>query len=316
MTASKSKRVIGLKVQRFLVFLFLAVLFWMLTKFSKENTATISANLQYTELPNQTLLADGNPEQIDFDITGSGFEMLYYRIKGADITMPLANNYSSGSETVTIPNETLLEYIQQQLPSGLAARNISMDQLSVKLHLIHSKKVAVFPAIRLEYEKGYYPIDSLKVRPDSVTISGPKDILKAYDSIPTENTLYSDVDSDISVRIGILENMDGVRAVSPKAVEISQKIAEFTQKEVMVPITLRNVPPNTVVRLIPKNTTVSFNVAVSRYQEIEAGQFQVVCDFSKRDKEESFMVPKLLKYPKGLYNLEITDKKIDYLIFE
>ena len=50
----------NLKVKRFLFFLLLAAIFWVLTKFSREFTATMVAKIQYENVPENAALSEGN----------------------------------------------------------------------------------------------------------------------------------------------------------------------------------------------------------------------------------------------------------------
>ena len=62
----------SIKLNMFFFFLLLAVIFWALTKFSKENTAKITANLAYNNVPNNYLLAEENISEIRVEITSNG----------------------------------------------------------------------------------------------------------------------------------------------------------------------------------------------------------------------------------------------------
>ena len=84
----------------------------------------------------------------------------------------------------------------------------------------------------------------------------------------------------------------------------------------MVPIDLINVPQGTVVKLIPNVVSVTFNVSVEDFKEITEKDFRLVCDFNERNADEDFMVLKLAASPAGIYNIELSTKKIDYLIFK
>ena len=42
----------------------------------------------------------------------------------------------------------------------------------------------------------------------------------------------------------------------------------------------------------------------------------LICDYTKRDKNENFMIPELLEKPESILNIVIKAKKVDYLIFK
>ncbi|MFT4668899.1 MAG: YbbR domain-containing protein, partial [Ulvibacter sp.] len=105
-------------------------------------------------------------------------------------------------------------------------------------------------------------------------------------------------------------------SIDPMEVNISVNVAEFTQKKMVVPIQLTNVPQETIVKLIPTTVTVTFNVSVEDFNEINASDFKLVCDFNERNLDEDFILLKLEEGPPRIYNIELSTKKIDYLIFK
>ena len=67
------------KLKGIFFFLLLATVFWVLTKFSRQYTATAKATIHYLNIPEATQIKDDNLKKIDFNLTTSGFEFLYYR---------------------------------------------------------------------------------------------------------------------------------------------------------------------------------------------------------------------------------------------
>jgi len=102
----------------------------------------------------------------------------------------------------------------------------------------------------------------------------------------------------------------------PKEVTVSVEVSEFSQKEIVLPIEVINLPENIIIKLIPSVVTVVFNVSVEEFKEITENDFSLVCDYAKRNIEENFMIPDLIKSPSGIVNMEFDTKKIDYLIFK
>ena len=93
-------------------------------------------------------------------------------------------------------------------------------------------------------------------------------------------------------------------------------MAEFSKKEMVLPIAVINIPEGTSIKLIPNIVSMSFNVSVDDLTEITEKDFKLVCDYAQRDIEENFMIPNLIKSPPCIINIEFDPKKIDYLIFK
>ncbi|WP_165805967.1 CdaR family protein [Marixanthomonas spongiae] len=288
----------------------------MLTKFSREYTATVDANIVYKSIPNETLLAENNPETLSFDLTTNGFEFFYYQLKQPEITVNLAEYYKKGNKTVTIGNAQLVNLIENQLDEDFSIKNLSLDTLSINLELLVSKKVPVVSKAGLNFKKGYMSLDSISIKPDSVQISGPREVIDTIASVFTKTENFKNIDSDFSEKVAVTVPDAPSLSVVPKEVKLSLRVQEFTQKQVTLPIEVINLPQRTIIKLIPEVTTVSFNVPVKNFNKVSETDFKLLCDFSERNPKGNFMLTQLSKRPSGIRDVEIKDKKIDFLIFK
>ncbi|WP_158548361.1 CdaR family protein [Marixanthomonas ophiurae] len=294
----------------------MAILFWVLTKFSREYTATVDASIVYKSIPNETLLAENNPEELSFDLTTNGFEFFYYKIKQPVITINISDYYTKGNKTIAITDIQLTSLISNQLDKNLSVKNLSLNDLKVHLELLVSKKIPVFSKAKLSYKKGYMSLDTLKIKPDSVQLSGPSEIIKKIDSIPTKSKNFNDIDEDFQETIEVALPDIPSLSVSPKEAELSIKVQEFTQKQITLPIEVINLPQGTIIKLIPEVTIISFNVPVKDFNKISKNDFRLFCDFSNKNEKENFMLTQFSKKPIDIRDVEIKDEKIDFLIFK
>ncbi|MDX1784020.1 MAG: hypothetical protein R3361_07665, partial [Aequorivita vladivostokensis] len=92
--------------------------------------------------------------------------------------------------------------------------------------------------------------------------------------------------------------------------------AEFSQGKFTLPVQVINLPPDMDIKLVSPNVTVSFDVSVNDFADISKENFRVICDYSKRNKEENFMLPTLEKKPSNIQNVVFEPKKIDFLVFK
>jgi hypothetical protein len=67
---------------------------------------------------------------------------------------------------------------------------------------------------------------------------------------------------------------------------------------------------------VPASVTVTYDVSVNDFSEISKENFRVICDYSKRNKEENFMLPTLEKLPPNVRNIIFEPKKVDFFIFK
>ena len=304
------------KLKAILFFLLLATLFWALTKFSRQYTATATATIRYLNAPESTQVKDNSPEGIDFNLTTSGFEFLYYKFKRPIVNINLRNFHKKGSKEIVISKYELIGILSSQLKADIAIRNLRNDEITIGLDPLILKQVVIKANTKFTYKDGFRSLDSLKIEPDSVVLSGPASYLNEIDFVTTGLLSKDNIDKTFSQLVSIIGAKNAKVSIDPMKVNISLSVAEFSQKKVIVPIELINVPQGTIVKLIPKEVMVIFTVSVNDFKYVTANDFKLVCDFDKRNRNEDYIFISLEEYPLGIYNTELSAKKIDYLIFK
>lgn len=304
------------KLKLFLFFLLVAGVFWVLTKFSREFTTSMNAKIAYNDIPETAALAKDNPHQLSFDLTANGFEILFYKFKKPSLNIPVAEFYDKDEGGFTLSRNELLKLISNSFNRYLEVKNLSVDQLNVKLDRIVLKKVKVVPRTNIEFKNGFKALDSIILVPDSVTISGPESSLKSIKHVKTQTLALKNIDKDISESVAIVSPLEEVVAIKPPKVELQWKVAEFSQGTFNLPVEVINLPPGKELKLIPEIVSVTFDIALRDFAAVTMENFKVVCDYSQRNKEENFMLPKLINKPQGAVNIAIEPKKIDFFIFK
>lgn len=304
------------KAKRLMFFLVVATIFWVLTKFSREFTSTMHAKIDYENIPETAALAENNKDEITFDLTANGFEILFYKFKKPKIIVPVGKYYSKDERGFKLNKTQLLKIIAANFNRNLAITNLSLDELNVHLDPIVLKKIKVIPRTEIKYKDGFKAIDSFKVVPDSVTISGPLGIIKEIHSIATEVVSLKNVEKNISEAVKIETKNKEIVSIKPNTVKVQLEVAEFSQGKFSLPVEVINLPPDLEIKLVPKSISVSFDVSVNDFTKINKENFRLVCDYSKRNQEENFMVPFFEKSPSNVYNVSLEPKKVDYFIFK
>ncbi len=316
MATPKKRNYKTTKLRSFLFFILIAVLFWVLTKFSKEYTATVSATLQYVSLPNTTLLAEDNRKTISFDLTANGFEFLFHKLNEPIIQIEVAEYYTEGASVATVPKEELGRLITNQLDKSVSVKNISINELTIQLNVIVVKKVPVLVNSDLTFKKGFMSVDSIRITPDSVQISGPTLLLDSIQAVETELISGSEIENDIEQKVAIAPINSEELSIMPSEVTIAIHVEEFAEKQLQLPVEVINLPESIELQLIPNTVTVTFNVSVTDFNAITAKNFKLICDYAERNEDDNFMVAKLSEKPNDILDVELGTKKINYLIFK
>ncbi len=306
----------SIKINMFFFFLLLAIIFWALTKFSKENSAKIEAKLVYTNLPENYLLGDDNINSITFDITSNGFDFLVYKMKQPTVTLDVSKYFDDTTKKAIVQGDNFKEEIANQINYSGAIRNLSKNELSIDLQGVESKKIPVIIHAVIAYKEGFKKVDTLIASPDSINVAGPQRLLDSIASVATKQLVLQNVDKNISNKIALEDFPFSGLYSKTKNVIVKQTVKEFAQKKIVLPINLINVPKEITLKIIPEKIEITFIVPIEKFASITAQDFEIVCDYKQRNNEENFLTPTIVNAPKEAKNIEMLTKKIDFLIFK
>ena len=304
------------KPKMFLLFLFVTTFIWFISKFSREFTSNLEAEIHYINTPLGVIVSENNYDIVSFDFTTSGFYFLYYKINKPIITIDLPKYIKAGTSSFIISNSELKRTITSQLKNDIIVNNVSIEKMEVFLDKLKTKKVKVSLLENIKFKNGFNSIGQYKISPDSITISGPTKYLDTLTEIKTELLELTNVNENIVAIVNLNKSNDTSISYSEDTVKLDVIVKEFTQKSLLVPVVVNNLPSDLSIRLVPENVTIRFDVAMEDYNNIAAINFLLMCDFDKKNDQEDFMIPHLIKQPESIINLEIQENKINYLIFK
>lgn len=304
------------KIKMFLVFLFLAIIFWILSKFSKDFTTAMEAPIIFDNVPETATIAKDNVRKISFDLTANGFEILFYKFKKPSIHIDVAQDFEKDKGVLELNKTEILHLVTSRFNRNLAIKNLSIEKLEIHLDPIVLKKVKVVAKTALEFKKGFKAVGAITIVPDSVKISGPSGTLKDIKFIETELISENDIDNSISANIKLFRPGKQIEAINPDKVTVKINVSEFSQGQIDLQVKVINLPPNVDIKLVQKTVMVLYDISIGTFSNVTSDDFRVVCDYSKKNSKENFMIPLVVKKPKGASNIEILPKKIDFLIFK
>lgn len=316
MSETKTNNIKKGKPKMFLLFLFVTTFIWFISKFSREFTSNLEAEIHYVNAPLGVIVSENNYDLVTFDFTTSGFYFLYYKINKPIIAIDLLKYTKEGISSFIISNSELKRIITSQLKNDILVNNVSIEKMEVFLDKLKTKKVKVSLLENIVFKNGFNSIGQYKISPDSILISGPTQYLDTLTEIKTELLELANVNENIAAIVNLNKSNDTSISFSQETVKLDIFVKEFTQKSLLVPVVVNNLPSNLSIRLVPENVTIRFDVTMEDYNKITAIDFLLMCDFDKKNDQENFMIPHLMKQPESIINLEIQENKINYLIFK
>jgi YbbR domain-containing protein len=135
-------------------------------------------------------------------------------------------------------------------------------------------------------------------------------------SISTKILELKDVHSSFKQSVEI-HNSDDLKPLnlSHNAIEISANVEKFTEGVFDIPVTITNLPENTQINYFPKTISVVYYVSLANYKYIKPNDFRIECDYNTiLNSEQSFLTPKLTKYPEQIKSARLKQSKVEFIL--
>ncbi len=303
------------KIRSFLFFLLLATTIWFLTKFSKPLVAEFQLNLAYSNLPEQTLVSPDAPQKLLITVNANGFKLLTEFFRDKSLVLDLSAGRVLENNKIRFNQDQLLAFCYRKIPAADVI-SINTKELIVPVDRMSAKTIDVVFQGEVVLEKGFKLVGTPQMKPRKITLYGPSQMI---DSISSVNTIYTSL---IDLRANLTKNIPLESLWSQKlsrsqdSVLWTAEIREYTQKEIELPVEIINIPKGRRLQIFPETMILSVEIPVDEYALYDESNFKLICDYTERISEDSFMIPRLTNLPDGVYKPELSNKKVDYVEFE
>lgn len=307
----------------FLVFVVLSTFAWFLRALSEIYVADVRYPVEYINFPVDKYLNHNPPKKLILRIKADGFTILNSKLMPKkklpfDVKSFALNTLESDSSTVYI----LTRYAREFLSSELSKKKnveilfISPDTIYFHFSQLLRKKVAVKPVIDKSvsvFRQQYMLNGPILSIPDSVIVIGPDGLIDSLTFAYTEMITVKDLTDTLekNYRLKKISSLD----YNYKKVKVIIPVDRFTESSFEVPLTMRNVPDSfKIMKIFPKNVRISFQVALSRFNQVTADQFKPYLDFSSIDPEiDSRVTVSLESVPEHISAIKIDPRNIEFL---
>ena len=303
------------KPKMFLLFLFVAAFIWFLSKYSRDFMASVVVKIEYVNVPPGVVVTEKNKKHISLDLITSGFDFLFYKINNPVIYIDIGAYYIPDETTLLIPLEDFKRLLINQLNNNVLIKDISINKFELFLDTLDIKKVKVTLRENITFAEGYKPVSTHRIIPDSIEVSGPAHQLDTLNEIFTSLLSISNVAEDIATTITLTSLGQNLTFEENKVV-VNFQVKEFTQKSLLIPLTLKNLPAPLEIKLLPENIAVVFDVSVENFNKIDASDFLIEIDYDRKNEVENYMIPRLIKFPETVLNIELRQEKVNYLMLK
>jgi hypothetical protein len=317
-TSLKEKMKALLLNKNALIFLFFAVvatIFWFVVVLDKMYETRVSIPITYINVPVDVQIVNELPSHLDVKIRDKGISLLVYRQK--NYFDPLVFDFSKHSFIRNIlsvhANATFEKVISKKLLSTSVIEDYFPRTFEFERAKLNQKRVPVKLIHDISCRKQYNLSGPIVMEPSEVIIYGSKERIDTIQYVTTETIILNDLKD--TTKIDVRVNALPYTRLLPEKISVSIPVEIFTESSISVPITVKNLPENVIVRIIPSEVDIMYQVGKSMFNKVQASDFVLSVDYQnvvKSTSRRQFLV--LDTYPDYLKNVKVSRMEIDCLI--
>jgi hypothetical protein len=303
----------------YLFFLFMSVLFWYLIALSKTYNTKIKYPVHFVNYPKGKVLISSNIVDVEFHFQGVGFHLLRHKILSYFSPVKLdLKEFDAQIQATTNPyryylvsNTTLFRF--NSLFNKLQVNRVEPDTFYFLFTGVVDKKIVIKPNLSLEFEKPFMQKGNTHLIPDCMIISGPQAIIDTLKYISTKPIQIKGINKNVMTSAELEPIKHFIFPEQKVKIHISAE--KYTEVIYSIPIESENVPSGYEVKTFPASVTLSFNIALSDFDKVNAYMFRAIVDYNNiTTSHPSKLKVILLKSPAMAKNIKFNPRSVDYLV--
>lgn len=303
----------------FLVCLVISIFIWFLIVLSNETYTTIDYPIVFENCPENLILVNKPDSVLSFRVSSGGFELLTlkYLTRKRPILVDLSklDLVQDGKKyTSTFSTSKISKEIVNKLNISQEYVSISPVNIYFRLEGLYGKMVKVLPKLKLDFAKQYQLSDSLSIKPDSVMVVGPENLLDQISYIETIEQEVNQIEESQSIQTALYipENLSTIK-VLPKEVEISISVEKYTESMIKIPIV--NTNKEYKIKTYPDFVIVTYLVTLDDFKRVNEEMFTASINFVENDTSNRLKV-NLERMPSFLKVTKIDPEEVEYLLLK
>ena len=301
----------------YLICVVIASILWFMNTFSQDYLTELSYPIKYINIPEDKYSVDKLPDHLQLDVQAKGFTLMGYRIKTS--FQPITFNFATyehllqerdGISEYILNTNDIKEKLGSQINPDIKLVSIYPEKIAFRFAPAQKKKVPISPI--LDYKlKRQYILNQIKLDPDSVTVSGPANIIDKLPNVPTEMWTVKDLSRTTSKTLK-LADVEYCH-LNLNSTKVTLEVEQFTESRRTIAIPPQLVPDSINMRLFPSTLNISYDVGLSKYDQVSDNDFLFAVDYPQ-NADTAYLEVKVVKAPAFIKDLKFTPQKVEFLL--
>ena len=300
------------EIMVFLLFLIVAVGFWLSQTFKDHTTVNLEYELRIINQPKNLIFTSDLPSNISASVSGRGFSIMQYLVKRRHKVLNVDyNDLPKMGGVLTIDNYVWKKTLTKELPKGVTMQSVIPSTVDIYYSMGEHKQIPIEFQGKIRTSDEYL-LCGIEIHPKYVDVYASSNIYDTIKVVYTEPVILDDIKDTLQLRLP-LSRIKGVKMI-PDTVSVKACVDLFTTKTVKVPIYCENIPHNKILRTFPLMADVTFKVSATMFNHITQDDFIIVIDYNTIKPQDRKCKLILRESPQGIYNIRISPEVVDYVI--
>ena len=242
----------------FIVCLLLSGSIWLIYNLSQSHSSIVSQEVVAESSIEGRAARSSDSVTMTARVSASGFRLLLIGLRSGAVAVrfeaedlsPVEGDYFS------ISAAQLLRYSSDIYGPGAKVEAFMFDRASFRFIPENHRRFPVRAVSIPSFRSQYAQVSPLVVKPDSITVYGPAEVLDRLEEVYTSTISLSDLHGNVHGEIR-LETPAGTR-LSENKVEYSMEVSRYVEIASDVPVSVRNLPPGVSLRVYPSTVKAVF----------------------------------------------------------
>ena len=301
------------EVVTFLFFFVLAFFLWYMYNIGTQREISRRIPISYIGVPDNVQLEKELPEELKFVLKDEGKIIWSYQKSHFDtLKIDLTAQFDDNSP-IEIKFDEQFQKILSLLSPTTKVVELNHGYFTSKYIRLYSKLVPVVTSNVIKLAPQHVMYDTVAFSPKYVSLLGTKESVDSISYLYLE-PITETFDKTKTIAVNI-QKPQGVN-ISRPSVNVTVPVEMCTEKEVIVPIIVENLPQNTKVRTFPSEIKIRFSVGLSHYNSVTESTFRAIFDYNdillNPDKNTATLQ---LDYTSGyIFNIQLHPSEVEYII--
>lgn len=296
-------------VLMFLIFVFIAIIFWFILALNDNVTETFRVKINIINKPDSVTFITDPPTEIHVTLRDKGTQILRSGfVKNRRLNIDFAEYASDGVLRMTYSD--LLSQLKTDLGGVAQITSASIDSLRCYYTTSPGRRVPIIIRSDVTAASGYVINGQLTPDPKSVLVYSYGEEADTVKAVYTQKLVKKGLSQSAAYTVKLLP-IPGVKIV-PSSIKVNVNVDALVHKETFVTIDPLNVPEGENIVLFPAKVPVSFFVPMSSFNEDNIS-IHVVVDYNDIKNQSGSMLPVHITASSSHYvNVKLMTDSVEY----